>query len=117
MTDSYFIGNTYAPRRRRPFVDRKRPEHSCPVAFTDNLVVWPRIVDGFGSIADVFGSRWSYNYSASEEEADAHAVWSDWAVTGCDLKDAMLSYGEKLDSGDQLKSDLVQLAEKVTAEN
>lgn len=84
MTDSLqhmaIRSASYAPRR-----GTRRPS-------TAYLFVWPKLVDGVASVLDVFGSRWPYNYSQSETEADARALRCDWAVTAQDLFDAIESF-------------------------
>lgn len=119
MTDD-LIDRVYSPRRGRFSFSRRGPDFSCPDPPTDYLVVRPNLLDGIASIADVFGSRWSYNYSPSEEEADARAMWLDWAVIGSDLNRAMERYSAKLAEDGQLTLEFgtpETEAEEVTAKN
>ena len=41
---------------------------------------------GRGSIFNVFGRYFTYNYSKSSQEADENAIASDWAMVGEDFK-------------------------------
>jgi hypothetical protein len=44
---------------------------------------------GAGTVINLFGRFYSYNTSATEEEADARAISSDWSVVGDDIWNAM----------------------------
>jgi hypothetical protein len=47
---------------------------------------------GVGSVLNLFGNYFTYNYSKTEEEADTKAIESDWGVIGCDLQDSISQY-------------------------
>lgn len=76
-------------------------------AMSDYLFARPKAIYGLASLFDVWGSPCPYNYSASDEEADARATWSDWLVTSRDLRDGMRKHGRG-------KSHLVRGPQKVT---
>lgn len=57
---------------------------------SDFLFAMPSFVAGAGRVCDLFGVLDAYNTSASPEVADAYALFSDWRITGQDLRDAML---------------------------
>jgi len=55
---------------------------------SDFLFAQPRALFGVARLLAIFSAFSAYNVSASPQEADARAMWSDWYVTGCDLKAA-----------------------------
>ncbi|MEN5132364.1 hypothetical protein [Elizabethkingia anophelis] len=46
---------------------------------------------GIGSILNIFGVFFSYNYSKSPEEADKRAITCDWKMVGKDFENALKS--------------------------
>jgi len=58
---------------------------------SDFLVTMPSFFRGVGRIGDLFGAAryWSYNVSATPEQADARAIAHDWAQVGDDLHSAL----------------------------
>lgn len=44
---------------------------------------------GLGSVFNVFGKYFTYNYSKSAQEADMNAIASDWTMVGEDFKTIM----------------------------
>lgn len=44
---------------------------------------------GIGSVLNISGSYFDYNYSSTPEEADRKAIQSDWLMVGQDLYDSM----------------------------
>jgi hypothetical protein len=40
---------------------------------------------GMGSVFNIAGNYFEYNYSNSEEEADINALKSDWGIIGQDM--------------------------------
>jgi len=46
---------------------------------------------GAGTAINLFGGFYDYNYAPSEAEADILAIFSDWAIVGDDLRNAMAS--------------------------
>lgn len=44
---------------------------------------------GFGSILNIFGIYFSYNYSKTEKEADYKAIACDWKMVGNDIRNAL----------------------------
>jgi hypothetical protein len=59
---------------------------------SDFLVSMPSFLRGAGRIGDLFASssHFSYNESATPEQADARAIAHDWAQVGQDLARAMV---------------------------
>jgi hypothetical protein len=51
-------------------------------------ILYPRVsfVDGIGSVFNIAGNFYKFNYSKSNEEADRKALENDWGVIGNDLK-------------------------------
>ena len=55
------------------------------VDYTSRLFARPSFVEGMARIFDMGGTLNEYNSSLSGEEADAIALWSDWAAIGNDM--------------------------------
>jgi hypothetical protein len=56
---------------------------------TDFLTPASSFLSGFGSVLNIGGDYFGYNYSESPEEADEVAIASDWAIVGEDLRAAL----------------------------
>jgi hypothetical protein len=56
---------------------------------TDFLFQMPGFSLGVSRVVDLWGRFDDYNSSASPEEADASAIFSDWRATGEDIFSAM----------------------------
>lgn len=56
---------------------------------TDFLFADTSIVAGAGSVINVFGNYYDFNYSKSEEEADIKAIKCDWYMIGKDIRKAL----------------------------
>jgi hypothetical protein len=54
-------------------------------------VLFPKtsLLDGFGSIMNVAGNYFRFNYSESGEEADNKAIANDWGVVGDDIRNVI----------------------------
>lgn len=55
---------------------------------TDFLLPKNNFIIGLGSVLNIRGSYFEYNYSKSEKEADLKALYSDWKNIGDDFKEA-----------------------------
>ncbi|MRI63687.1 hypothetical protein EDM00_06750 [Ornithobacterium rhinotracheale] len=44
---------------------------------------------GMGSIINIFGSYFSYNYSKTPNEVDQKAISCDWKMVGLDFKNSL----------------------------
>ena len=66
-------------------------------ACTDYLIARPSFLEGVARLADVGGTLNQYNYSSDGEEADAIAIWMDWAVIGQDIYGAIQAYQDEND--------------------
>ncbi len=65
---------------------------------TDHLFPRTNSIIGAGSIFNIAGNYFEFNYSSSDEEADSKAIESDWGTVGCDLEKVMAENPkEKLD--------------------
>lgn len=53
------------------------------------------LLDGIASIIQVGGNIVKTNGHLTDEELDAKAIYSDWAVIGNDLRSTVASYGSK----------------------
>jgi len=59
---------------------------------TDFLFARPSALSGAGRVIDLMGTFDRYNVSASPEEADARAIFSDWLAVGRDLFSVMTAH-------------------------
>ena len=57
---------------------------------TDYLFAMPSVWSGAARLFDLFGVFDTYNDSASDELADARAIYSDWHIVGQELAGAMM---------------------------
>lgn len=57
--------------------------------YTGLLYAQPGLMEGLGRTLDLGGTFDSFNYSASEEQADRVALLSDWYAVGSDLYHAI----------------------------
>lgn len=55
---------------------------------TNILFHRPSFIDGIGSIFNLAGNYFEFNYSKSSEEADRKAIESDWNMIGNDIEKA-----------------------------
>ena len=62
---------------------------------TDFLFARPSFWSGFGRLLDLWGKYDDYNTSRSTDEADMRALYSDWRITGQDVRDAWVVYHQK----------------------
>ena len=58
-------------------------------AKTDFLYTRPSFVSGIARLFDFCGLYDSYNERDTDEDADAKAIFADWAVVGADMKTAI----------------------------
>jgi hypothetical protein len=61
-------------------------------------ILFPRTstIVGMGSLLNIGGNYFEFNYSKSGEDADAKAFESDWAMIGQDIEDAINKTSDKL---------------------
>ena len=52
---------------------------------TDFLFVNPSFLMGIGSVLNIAGNYYSFNYAASDIAADRKAIEADWGVVGQDI--------------------------------
>ncbi len=52
---------------------------------TDFLFSTSSFIAGIGSIFNISGNYFDFNYSQSGHEADAKAIFSDWGMVGNDI--------------------------------
>jgi hypothetical protein len=52
---------------------------------TDSLFACPSFASGAARVLDLGGTFDEYNSSPTPDDADAQALWSDWAVVGQDM--------------------------------
>lgn len=50
---------------------------------------------GFGSIFNISGNYFLFNYSKTDSQADAAAIENDWGVIGQDIKSAIKKYPKR----------------------
>lgn len=56
---------------------------------TDFLFADESFLTGMATVLDIGGSTPNFNTSANGEEADAKAIYSDWAMVGKDISNAI----------------------------
>ncbi len=61
---------------------------------TDFLFARPSFIEGMARTLDMFTTLQEYNKSATEEEADAWAIYNDFKVVGEDLQVSMNAFAE-----------------------
>ncbi len=66
---------------------------------TDFLLPNNNFFVGFGSVLNVAGAYFDYNYSKNENETDLKALYSDWQNVGNDLKDAKKKIENRINLG------------------
>jgi len=66
---------------------------------TDFLVSTGSFLIGAGSVINISGNYFQYNYSKSGEEADKCALYRDWRAVGQDMEKVIESEGQKLLAG------------------
>lgn len=59
---------------------------------TDFLLARPSFLSGIARLFDLWGKYDEYNTSRSTDEADMRALYSDWRITGQDLRAAWSAY-------------------------
>ena len=62
---------------------------------TDFLFASSSLLVGMGSIFNVPGNYFEYNYSKSDDEADTKAIESDWGMIGQDIIESASSNSTK----------------------
>lgn len=53
-------------------------------------------LDGIGSIINIFGNYFDFNFSNTGEEADKKAIENDWEVVGDDIRKAVQKMNDEL---------------------
>lgn len=56
---------------------------------TNQMFPRTRFLTGMGSVLNISGNYFNFNYSSNEQEADAVAIASDWGMIGQDLKSVL----------------------------
>ncbi len=70
---------------------------------TDFLYASPSFWGGAAQIIDFGDTLTVYNRSASPNEADARALWSDWMLVGMDIRAAIESQLEMTNKSDRAR--------------
>lgn len=65
---------------------------------TDFLFPTPSFLTGAGSVLNIAGNYFDFNYSSTDKEADNKAIVSDWSVIGEDILLAETQFKEMLKS-------------------
>jgi hypothetical protein len=65
---------------------------------SDFLFASPSFASGIATTFDLWGQFTAYNTSATPAEADANAIFSDWAVVGQDISDAVEQCASECDA-------------------
>ncbi len=56
---------------------------------TDFLFASPSFLTGTGSVFNMWGNYFIFNYSPTTQKADEKAIRNDWGMIGCDLLEAL----------------------------
>lgn len=72
--------------------------------FSRILIPEAGFAEGAGRILDFGDALNAYNFSETPEEADALAVWADWAAVGADLRESFDQYKVERDTCRELRS-------------
>ena len=75
-------------------------EKHIKVKKTDFLLPNNDFIVGWGSVLNILGSYFEYNYSNSTKEADFKALESDWQNVGEDIKKSFEEIREESKSED-----------------
>ncbi len=62
---------------------------------SDFLYARPSFLEGLARIVDLGGTMNEYNASLTGQDADAIAIWMDWAAIGQDMRDAIGTFEEE----------------------
>jgi len=65
---------------------------------TDFLVSTGSFLIGAGTIMNLSGNYFQYNYSRNGDEADKYAIYRDWRMVGQDIEKVVAVESQKLDS-------------------
>lgn len=65
-------------------------------------VLFPRtsVIIGAGTIINIAGNYFCFNYSRSGKEADEKAIRSDWGVIGNDIRESICKSKSELSSSE-----------------
>jgi len=63
---------------------------------TLHLAPSPSFLVGAGSVLNIAGNYFEFNYSSSAREADSKALLSDWGVIGQDILNAKVLFEKEL---------------------
>ena len=63
---------------------------------SDYLVSAGSLLIGAGTIMNIAGDYFQYNYSKSDADADSCAIYRDWRIVGQDIENVVASEGPKL---------------------
>lgn len=63
---------------------------------SDFLFTIPSFLIGMGSVLNVAGNYFPFNYAKNDKHADGKAIASDWGVVGNDIETASFDIQEKL---------------------
>lgn len=63
---------------------------------TNRLFHRTSFLDGIGSVINISGNFFDFNYSNSGEEADREAIENDWGVVGDEIRKAAKKRNDEL---------------------
>jgi hypothetical protein len=63
---------------------------------SDILFSTPSFVKGMGTVINIWGNYFSFNYSQTPEEADRRALACDWRMVGQDIRNAMEKISQEI---------------------
>jgi hypothetical protein len=62
----------------------------------NKLFAEPSFMEGMARIVDIGATMQLYNTSENQDSTDAEALINDWRAIGCDLRNSMKTYEQKL---------------------
>ncbi len=66
------------------------------MGYSDFLFAQPSFLEGVARVVDTAGALNQYNGMPSAQEADALAVWADWAAVGAEIAAAAAQFNGRV---------------------
>ena len=81
------------------FTSRRAPCSGTQVVtmgYSDFLFAQPGFLEGMARVVDTAGALNQYNRMPSSQEADALAMWADWAAVGAEIAAAAAQFNGRV---------------------
>lgn len=63
--------------------------------YTNRLFCQSTLLTGLGSVFNIVGNYYDFNYSSTPEDADQEALEADWEAVSDDIMEAIRTYTQK----------------------